>query len=60
MVTPGTEVPEGSLVAGLPAKVIREVRDADHEMIRRGFESYVKKSGVHREVEPLNADEVTR
>lgn len=60
VVTPGTEVPEGSLVAGLPAKVIREVRDADHEMIRRGFESYVKKSGVHREVEPLNADEVTR
>ncbi len=59
VVTPGTDVPEGSLVAGIPAKVIREVRDADREMIQRGSESYVKKSGVHRELEPLSADEVT-
>jgi hypothetical protein len=28
-------------------------------MIQRGSESYVKKSGVHREIEPLSADEVT-
>lgn len=59
VVTPGTEVPEGSLVAGLPAKVIREVRESDREMIRRGSESYVKKSGLHREIEPLDAGEVT-
>lgn len=60
LVTPGNEVPEGSLVAGLPAKVVREAREADREMIRHGFESYVKKSGVHRGVEPLGAEEVTR
>jgi carbonic anhydrase/acetyltransferase-like protein (isoleucine patch superfamily) len=60
VVTPGTEVPEGSLVAGLPAKVIREARDGDRAMIQHGFQSYVKKSGVHREVEPLGAEEVTR
>ncbi len=58
VVTPGTEVPEGSLVAGIPAKVIREVRDTDREMIQSGSKSYVKKSDVHREIEPLSADEV--
>jgi len=58
VVTPGTEVPEGSLVAGLPGKVIREVRDSDREMIQHAFQSYVKKSAVHREVEPLTADDV--
>ena len=58
VVTPGTEVPEGSLVAGLPAKVIREAREGDREMIQHGSESYIKKSGVHREIEPLSAEEV--
>ena len=59
VVTPGTEVPEGSLVAGIPAKVIREGCEGDREMIQHGSESYVKKSGVHRELTPLSADEVT-
>ncbi len=58
VITPGTEVPENSLVAGLPAKVIREVRDSDREMIRHAFESYVRKSDVHRGTEPLSAREV--
>lgn len=58
VVTPGTEIPENSLVAGLPAKVIRDVRDSDREMIRHAFESYVRKSDVHREVETLSAEEV--
>jgi carbonic anhydrase/acetyltransferase-like protein (isoleucine patch superfamily) len=51
-------VPENSLVAGLPAKVIREVRDSDREMIRHAFEGYVRKSDVHRGIEPLGAWEV--
>jgi carbonic anhydrase/acetyltransferase-like protein (isoleucine patch superfamily) len=58
VVTPGTDVPERSLVAGLPAKVIRGVRDSDSEMIRRAFESYVRKSGIHRGLEPLKDQEV--
>jgi len=58
VVTPGTEVPEGSLVAGLPGKVIREVRDSDREMIQHAYGSYVKKSGVHREAEPLSPEDV--
>lgn len=58
VVTPGTEIPENSLVAGLPAKVIRDVRDSDREMIQHAFESYVRKSDIHREVETLSAEEV--
>jgi carbonic anhydrase/acetyltransferase-like protein (isoleucine patch superfamily) len=58
VVTPGTEVPENSLVAGLPAKVIREARESDREMIRHAFESYVRKSEVHRGVEPLSPQDV--
>jgi carbonic anhydrase/acetyltransferase-like protein (isoleucine patch superfamily) len=58
VVTPGTEVPENSLVAGLPAKVVREARESDREMIRHAFESYVRKSEVHRGVEPLSPQDV--
>jgi carbonic anhydrase/acetyltransferase-like protein (isoleucine patch superfamily) len=39
VVTPGTEIPENSLVVGLPAKVVREVRDSDRQMVRHAFES---------------------
>ncbi len=60
VVTPGTGVPEGSLVAGLPGKVICEVRDSDREMIQHAYNSYVKKSGVHREAEVLTAEDVRR
>ncbi len=60
VVTPGTEVPESSLVAGLPGKVIREVRDSDREMIEHAYNSYLKKSGVHREAEPLTLEDVSR
>jgi len=59
VVTPGTEVPEGSLVAGLPAKVIRKTRDGDWDMIQYGSQSYVRKSAIHQNVEPLSAEEVT-
>jgi serine acetyltransferase len=41
---------------GYPA--VREVRDSDREMIRHSFESYVRKSDVHRGTEPLSAREV--
>ena len=69
VVTPGTEIPPASLVAGIPAKVLRPVRESDKAMIGHAFESYVRKSGVHRdrcerqhrthrEVEPLGLSEV--
>ncbi len=36
-------VPPRSLVAGVPAKILRPVTDAEVEMIRRSAEGYVKK-----------------
>jgi carbonic anhydrase/acetyltransferase-like protein (isoleucine patch superfamily) len=58
VITPGTEIPQNSLMAGLPAKVTREVRGSDREMIRHAFGSYVRKSDVHRGTEPLSSREV--
>ena len=58
VVTPGAEIPPASLVAGIPAKVLRPVRESDTAMIGHAFESYVRKSGVHREVEALSLREV--
>ncbi len=49
VVTPGAEI---------PAKVLRPVRESDTAMVGHAFESYVCKSGVHREVEPLSLQEV--
>lgn len=58
VITPGTEIPEKSLVAGLPAKVVRPVREADTEMIRHASDSYVRKSSLHRKVKHLELREV--
>ena len=48
LVTPGTEVPAGTLVAGVPAKPIRDVTDAERQMIERTARSYREKSDKHR------------
>ena len=58
VVTPGTEIPEDSLAAGVPAKVIRPVRESDTEMIQHASASYVRKSDIHRRLEPLSVREV--
>lgn len=41
LVTEGKEFPDGSLILGSPAKVIRTLDEADLERIRRGAESYI-------------------
>lgn len=48
LVTPGTEVPAGMMVAGVPAKPIREVTRAEREMIDRTARSYCDKASKHR------------
>ena len=58
VVTPGAEIPPASLAGGIPAKVVRPVRESDTAMVGNAFESYVRKSGVHRDVEPLSMREV--
>ncbi len=41
VVTEGTEIPEGSLVLGVPAKVIRPLRKDEIERIEKNARSYV-------------------
>jgi carbonic anhydrase/acetyltransferase-like protein (isoleucine patch superfamily) len=48
LVLEDTVVPPGSLVAGVPAKIRREVSDGEREMIRSGAEGYVARSAAHK------------
>ena len=48
VVTPGTNVPAGTLMAGVPAKPIRDITDAERAMIDRTARSYKDKAARHR------------
>jgi carbonic anhydrase/acetyltransferase-like protein (isoleucine patch superfamily) len=41
VVTPNTHVPPGMLAAGIPAKVIRHLSDAEEEMVKEGAGNYM-------------------
>ncbi|WP_291037081.1 gamma carbonic anhydrase family protein [Herbiconiux sp.] len=49
LVLEGTVVPPGSLVAGVPAKVRRELVQEEREGIRRNAATYLGLSSAHRE-----------
>ncbi|HSV68219.1 MAG TPA: gamma carbonic anhydrase family protein [Mycobacteriales bacterium] len=49
---PGFEVPAGVLVAGVPAKVVRPVTDAERDMVRLTAAAYRHKSDLHRAAFP--------
>lgn len=51
VVEAGTIVPPRSLVAGIPAQVLRELTDKDTAMIARIPDEYVAKSQRHRHVQ---------
>ena len=53
VVTQGTQVPPGSLVAGVPAKVIRQARDEDLQHIRGNAASYTERLDAARKVRPV-------
>jgi carbonic anhydrase/acetyltransferase-like protein (isoleucine patch superfamily) len=44
----GMTIPPGSLVVGLPGKIVREVTDAERARIRRTVESYLQLQQRHR------------
>ena len=48
VVPPGMEVPPRTMVAGVPAKVIREVREEEAEHIRKGVRSYLALKGRYQ------------
>jgi gamma-carbonic anhydrase len=41
LVPPGMHIPEGSLVMGVPGKVIRPLTDADRERVMKGWRNYI-------------------
>ena len=43
VVTPGMKIESGSLVVGLPAKVIRKINDEDKKLITHSSENYLNK-----------------
>jgi carbonic anhydrase/acetyltransferase-like protein (isoleucine patch superfamily) len=47
----GMKIPPGSLVVGLPGKVVRDVTDAERARINRTVESYLQLQQRHREGE---------
>ncbi|WP_144796263.1 gamma carbonic anhydrase family protein [Microbacterium paludicola] len=49
----GTEVPDGSLVAGVPAKVRRELSDAERADLIRNAETYHDHLRTHEQAAPL-------
>jgi len=44
----GMQIPRGSLVVGLPARVVRAVTDAERARIKRTVESYLQLQQRHR------------
>jgi carbonic anhydrase/acetyltransferase-like protein (isoleucine patch superfamily) len=49
LVTEGKEFPPRSLIVGAPAKLVREVTEAQTEDIARGARTYVERARLHRE-----------
>jgi carbonic anhydrase/acetyltransferase-like protein (isoleucine patch superfamily) len=47
IVTERKTFPDRSLIMGAPAKVVRELTDADVEMLRRASETYIKRRGFY-------------
>ena len=55
LVTAGMEVPEKTLVAGVPAKVIRSLRQSEIDMIEKTADLYVQKAEQFNEhCKPIN------
>jgi gamma-carbonic anhydrase len=42
LVTPGTEIPDGSMVLGMPAKVVRALTQAERDRLKRSAEKYAR------------------
>ncbi len=50
LVTPGTRIPPGSLVLGMPARVVRSLDDAEQRALRARAEKYVEVARHHRDL----------
>jgi len=50
LVPEGMEVPPGVVVAGVPAKIRRDVTDEDRVKMKRGWRTYSRLRDLHREI----------
>lgn len=50
VVRPGSTVPAGTLAAGVPAKVLRPLKDEETSMLESTWRSYVERAERHRTV----------
>ena len=48
LVTKKMNIPEGSLVLGSPAKIIRTLRSEERNMIKNWAEKYIKIAEIHK------------
>lgn len=48
VVPPGAEIPPNSLVMGVPGKIVRNVSEDDRNKIDRGWQNYLRYSGIYR------------
>lgn len=48
LVTPGMKVPPGMMVMGSPAKIVREVTDAEREWMKESVRIYVRLAREHQ------------
>jgi len=49
LVAPGTQVPRGSLLMGVPARVARPVTERDVDLIRRSAQNYIQLKDGYKE-----------
>jgi len=50
IIAPATQIPPGSLVMGVPGKVMRQVTASDREMIERGAANYVGYKEIYKQI----------
>ncbi|TFH15017.1 gamma carbonic anhydrase family protein [Candidatus Bathyarchaeota archaeon] len=50
LVSPRTEIPENQLVLGVPAKPVRECKDAEHQYMAKEHERTLSKAKVYKKI----------
>jgi len=48
VVTMGMKIPEGSLVAGVPAKIVRSLRDDERNFLKQSAQNYIDYVATYR------------
>ena len=47
LVTENTEIPDGYMALGVPAKPVKEIGEAGAKMLKLGAEHYISKSAIY-------------